>query len=170
MSAAGLQVVAAGAAACLLISCAGTGDRTPLLLLNTTASVPVGLYIVSPRTPKVGDLAVVQPHPDLALWMARRQYLPMGVPLLKEVAATTGARVCGVDGVMSINGAEVGRARSRDRLGRPLSAFSGCQTLTPQEIFLFNAKAEASLDSRYFGPVPRSAVLGLARPFWTWER
>jgi conjugative transfer signal peptidase TraF len=170
MKAARILLVAVGVGACALIWGAGASDRAPRLLLNTTSSVPVGLYAVDVRALGVGDIAVVLPPPGLAAWMASRHYLPMRVPLLKEVAATAGARVCGLDGVILIDGIKVGQALHHDRAGRPLRAFSGCQTLTSQEVFLFNAGAEASLDSRYFGPVARDTLIGRARPLWTLER
>lgn len=162
--------ILAGSAGCLLLLGAGADDRTPRLLFNTTSSVPVGFYTVDGKAPEVGDLAVVQPPRSLAVWMANRHYLPMHVPLLKEVAATGGAHVCAENDVVSIDGHQVGRVRPRDRIGRPLVAFAECRRLAGDEIFLFNTDAAASLDSRYFGPVRRSAVVGRARALWTWER
>jgi type IV secretory pathway protease TraF len=36
-------------------------------------------------------------------------------------------------------------------------------------VFVLNA-AEGSLDSRYFGPLPSSAIRGRVVPLLTWER
>ena len=36
------------------------------------------------------------------------------------------------------------------------------------ELFLLSATNPASFDSRYFGPVAVSAVIGSAQPLWTW--
>jgi type IV secretory pathway protease TraF len=38
------------------------------------------------------------------------------------------------------------------------------------EVFLMNWDEPASLDSRYFGPIPLSAILGRAEPLWTFEK
>jgi type IV secretory pathway protease TraF len=35
------------------------------------------------------------------------------------------------------------------------------------EVFLMNPNGPASLDSRYFGPLPVSAIAGRAEPLWT---
>lgn len=164
------SVLGVGLAGCLLIAGAGTGDRQPKLVFNTTASVPLGFYWVDGKALGVGDLAVVRPPRVLARWLAQRRYLPLNVPLIKAVAATGSARVCGADGLISINGSVVGRARFKDRWGRALRPFDGCRTLDEDEVFLFNGAAPTSLDSRYFGPLRRGDIVGRARPLWTWER
>src|SRR3546814_13292574 len=65
------------------------------LLWNASQSAPAGLYRIDPgAAPVVGDWVAIAPPADLAAYMARRNYLPRGVPLLKRVAALPGARVC----------------------------------------------------------------------------
>lgn len=152
---------------CALIASAGSGDRAPRLLLNTTASAPLGLYAVTPGRFEVGDLVAVNPPPALAHWLAGRQYLPANVPLLKVVAAGEGQRVCGRDRKVLIDGVFIASAKAADRWGRPLPVFTGCRRLGA-EVLLVNVAAN-SLDSRYFGPLPASGVIGRVRPLWTWE-
>ncbi len=165
-----MTVGALAAAGCLLLAMS-SGARAPTkLLFNTTVSAPIGFYSVSQTTPMVGDLVVIDPPGSLAAWMARRGYLPLHVPLLKVVAAAGGAHVCGAAGIIMIDHAVVGRALDRDRWGRRLSPFKGCRTLQTDEVFLFNAGSVASLDSRYFGPLDRRQIVGVAHPLWTWER
>ena len=53
-----------------------------------------------------------------------------------------------------------------DRKGRELPRWTGCRTLRGGEIFLLNP-APDSLDSRYFGPLPASRLIGRARPILT---
>ena len=53
-----------------------------------------------------------------------------------------------------------------DRLGRPLPSWPQCRQLRPGELFLLSATNPASFDSRYFGPVSASAVIGAAHPIW----
>lgn len=158
-----------GAAACLCIGL-GTRERiAPRLLFNTTASAPLGFYLLTPGRYARGELAAVRPPRELASWLARRGYLPANVPLLKEIAATAGQIVCGQDGRISIDGVPLARMQDRDRRGRPLPQFHGCRVLVAGEVFLLNPRAPASLDSRYFGPVPAEGVIGGARPLWTWS-
>jgi type IV secretory pathway protease TraF len=43
-----------------------------------------------------------------------------------------------------------------------------CRPLVENELFLLSNTNPASFDSRYFGPIDTAAVLGVARPLWTW--
>ncbi|MCB1996530.1 MAG: S26 family signal peptidase, partial [Rhodoferax sp.] len=56
------------------------------------------------------------------------------------------------------------------RLGRPLPSWAQCRQLSPGELFLFSVTTPASFDSRYFGPVSASAVIGVAHPVWLESR
>jgi type IV secretory pathway protease TraF len=49
-------------------------------------------------------------------------------------------------------------------MGRPLSSWGQCRRLADDELFLLSVTNPASFDSRYFGPINASAVIGLARP------
>jgi conjugative transfer signal peptidase TraF len=167
MSAPRTLIVGAVLAACALLVGPAVGDPAPRLLFNTTASAPIGFYWLDGLPPRVGDWVVVRPPADLAMWMARRGYLPVNVPLLKRLAATEGQTVCGRDGRLSIDGRLVVVARDQDRWGRRLRPFAGCRRLAGGEVLLLNADAPRSLDSRYFGPVPRATIVGRAVPLWT---
>jgi type IV secretory pathway protease TraF len=92
------------------------------------------------------------------------------VPLLKRVLALTGQTVCrdGLD--ILAYGTSVGRARIRDRAGRELPVWQGCRRIADSELFLMNWDAPDSVDGRYFGPLPRSSVIGRALPVWTDEQ
>lgn len=71
--------------------------------------------------------------------------------------------------LVTIGGTATALARQRDQLGRPLPAWEGCRTLTDGEVFLLNSDEPDSLDGRYFGPLPRTAIVGRAIPLWTQE-
>lgn len=137
------------------------------LMWNASASVPRGFYRVTDERPRVGDLAVVHPPGPVARFMARRRYVPLGVPLLKPVAATMGARVCRTDAVVTIDGRRAARALAADRIGRALPRWSGCRTLGAGDVFLLAPASASSFDSRYFGAVPADAIAGRATPVWT---
>jgi conjugative transfer signal peptidase TraF len=164
------HILVVGGAACALLAGVWAVAPSKRLIMNTTASAPIGLYWLSDEQPKVGDLALVRPPPALARWMAVRGYLPLNVPLIKHVAAIDGQWVCVRGGAVQIDGWIVGRTLKRDLLGRPLRAAQICRPVRAGEVFLFNADAPRSLDGRYFGALPRASIVGRLRPLWTWER
>jgi conjugative transfer signal peptidase TraF len=90
------------------------------------------------------------------------------VPLLKQVAAVGGDRVCRSGGVVFLNGKAVTEALDHDAGGRPLPVWEGCVTLFAGQFFLLQPHPY-SFDSRYFGPVSEAQIIGVARPLWTWN-
>jgi len=161
-------LLSAGLLGIALLAGSNVTPPRPLLTWNATASVPIGLYRVQPVGPlRVGDLVLARPSVGMAASFAERGYLPLGVPMLKPVAALAGDLVCRSGAQVTINGRAVAVAMERDRLGRPLPVWSGCRRLAPDELFLLNPAVAASLDGRYFGPLPVAAVLGRAVPLWT---
>lgn len=139
----------------------------PRLVWNASASAPIGLYRVDvSAVPARGDLIVIRPPRAAARFMAKRHYLPVGVPLLKYVAALPGDRICRSGTALTINGITAAIARRADRLGRPLPEWCGCRVVQPDEIFLLNDEPD-SLDGRYFGAMPASGMIGRAHPLLT---
>ncbi|WP_130732740.1 S26 family signal peptidase [Komagataeibacter xylinus] len=139
----------------------------PRLIWNETASVPVGLYRLHPvPAPHVGDLVAVRLAEREAMLLATRGYLPLGVPLLKPVAAISGQSVCRIGQRVTIDGQFAGDAQSLDHRGRPLPVWQGCQYLAAGQVFVMNPVEPRSLDSRYFGALPLSTVIGRATPVW----
>ena len=142
----------------------------PKLIWNASASVPIGLYAVHPAgTLRTGELLVVTPPELLATFLDERRYLPKGIPLLKHIAALPGQTVCRMGDTISIDGTAVGAALDRDHLGRSLPVWQGCRVIAAGEIFLMNRQSVASLDGRYFGPLPIMTIVGRADPIWIEE-
>lgn len=137
---------------------------------NATASVPTGLYAIRGKASlHVGERVAIEPPLGIRRILAERHYLPTGVPLLKRIAAVSGQRVCRFGHGVTIDGDFVGAARSRDRLGRPLPAWFGCQMLRSGELFVMSPAAPDSFDGRYFGVLRIADVIGRAAPVWTDE-
>jgi conjugative transfer signal peptidase TraF len=141
---------------------------SPRVLWNASASVPVGLYRLLPADAvTIGDLVAVQPPPALADFLEARGYLPRGVPLLKHVVALEGALVCRSGYRITVDHRRLGYAHAQDRHGRDLPVWRGCHRLGAGEVFLMNQDAPDSLDGRYFGPLPRTAITARLTPLWT---
>ena len=143
----------------------------PSFVWNASESVPVGLYSVhAPDNLTVTSLVVAMPPEPLASFLAEGGYLPRGVPLIKRILALPGQSVCRHELRIVVDGIDMGAARERDRRGRALPVWQGCRVIAAGEVFLMNWDEPASLDSRYFGPIPLSAILGRAEPLWTFEK
>jgi conjugative transfer signal peptidase TraF len=141
----------------------------PALIWNESASAPMGLYLVhSPRTLRVGDWVAVWPAARFASIFAQRRYLPLGVPLVKRIAAVSPSVVCRSRARVTIDGRTAAVALSVDRRSRPLPRWRGCHPLRAGQVFVLNA-APDSLDSRYFGPISTAFIIGRLNPLWTSE-
>lgn len=144
--------------------------------VNMTASEPLGLWRIIPleRPIAVGDLVFLCPPATAQFVEARsRGYLRRGLcptgdaPLIKMVIATAGQQVeIGAD--VRIDGLRIpqtGLVRV-DGKGRPLHPGTG-GIVPAGSVFLYSPYA-ASWDSRYFGAIPVSGVLGLAEEVLTY--
>jgi conjugative transfer signal peptidase TraF len=153
-------------AAVLLIST--VGGASPRYIWNASNSVPIGLYRLQPATGlAVTELVAIQPPDLLAAFLDLNGYLPIGVPMLKRVLALPGQTVCRNGLTIAVDGVDVGQAQQRDGRGRPLPVWHGCRLIADGDVFVMNWQSTDSLDSRYFGPLPASAVIGRAVPVWT---
>ncbi|AZP49962.1 TPA: S26 family signal peptidase [Yersinia enterocolitica] len=170
-------IVLAGLTACGLAALAWAAFVSPLprLTYNPSDSVAVGWYRIEPFDPRTASLPrplsvdsiVLVPLPaEAAALAAQRGYLPTHIPLLKRVGAVAPQHVCIVAGQVRIDGVPSAAVLPADRLGRPLPSWPQCRRLAPGELFLLSVTNPASFDSRYFGPVSASTVIGVAHPVW----
>ena len=175
------RLVLAGLSACGLAALAWASFVHPLprLTYNPSDSVAVGWYRVDPldrrtssppRRLEVGSIVLVPLPAEAAALAAQRSYLPTRIPLLKRVGAVAPQEVCVIGGSVRIDGVPSAAVLSADRWGRPLPSWSQCRRLRPGELFLLSVTNPASFDSRYFGPVSASAVIGVAHPVWLESR
>jgi len=165
------QRIMAGMIGGLVLVAASTADHRPRLVWNASASAPIGLYAASPpKTPDVGRQILYAPPPSQAAIFAARRYVPIGVPLLKTVAAVAPSQVCRRGTRVSVDGVVVAFARTEDRSGRPLPVWSGCRRLGADEVFLVSPDRPNALDGRYFGPVSRHRIIADVTPIWIPER
>jgi len=163
--------MAAVAAILLVVTAVAGGYR-----INLTPSEPLGLWRIVPlhRPAAVDDLLFICPPETTEMREARaRGYLrsgscPGGVaPLIKTVIAVAGQNAK-IGASVSVDGRVVFSSSlpPRDGNGRPLTPFpSGI--VPPGYVFLHSA-FPGSYDSRYFGPVPASGILGLAQEVFTY--
>ncbi len=145
------------------------------LRINLTPSEPLGLWqVVTPDRPvAVGDLVFICPPSGVFsdFGLARGYFLrgacPSGTaPLIKAVAAIAGASIA-VGAEVRIDDVLLAHSRlsAMDGQGRALAPWIG-GVVPPGQLFL-HSQFRGSYDSRYFGPVPDTGLLGFARPFLT---
>ena len=140
------------------------------LVYNPSDSVPPGWYrIAPPDSLHVGSIVLARLPADAAALAAQRGYLPTHIPLLKRIGAMSPQQVCIEKHIVHIDGMAVAGVHATDGRGRRLLAWQQCRRLHDGELFLLSATNPASFDSRYFGPVAVSAVIGSAQPLWAWD-
>ncbi len=150
-----------------LIYTIGAGSLT-CYIWNASESVPIGLYRLRPIGKLVvTDLVAVRPPELLATFLSERSYLPLGAPMLKRVLALPGQTVCRDGSTITVDKIESGMARERDSRGRLLPIWHGCRVVADGEVFLMNWQSANSLDGRYFGVLPMTAIVARAQPLWT---
>lgn len=141
---------------------------TPWLVYNPSRSVPRGWYVVHVRDDyKPGDIVLARLPAAAAALAAQRGYLPSTVPLLKRVGAIAPQAVCIQGGLVRVDSAPVAAARTTDAHGRPLPVQRFCQRLDAQQVLLLSTDSTDSFDGRYFGPLDRQQIIGVARLVWT---
>ncbi len=158
------------------IAAAGTFGR---YRINTTASFPLGLWRIEalPREVHLGDTLFICPPADApAIKLAReRLYLPTGLceggiaPLIKSVVALPGQTIAIEGDQVAIDGKRLAHSsiQATDGQGRALTAYTG--GVVPAGALFVHSDYVASFDSRYFGPIPASGILGLAREVFTFQ-
>lgn len=164
-----VRIVLAILSACGLAALAWASFVQPAthIIYNPSDSVPVGWYRIYPADSlHVGSIVLAQLPADVAAFAAQRGYLPSHIPLLKRVGAVAPQHVCILDDQVRIDGVPVAAVLPADRLGQPLPAWPQCRVLAEGELFLLSTTNLASFDSRYFGPIPASAVIGVAQPIY----
>ncbi len=147
----------------------------PLLALNLSESLPLGLYVYIPRSVRVGGLVTLC-LPERAGRLAQeRGYIGRGscpgkaAPILKRVMAMEGAKIAvGEDGVWVDGQRLPASAYHRfDTAGRPMPEVQGGKLMVkPDEAWVMGSHPD-SFDSRYFGPVPVASMSTVA-PLWIW--
>ena len=149
------------------------------LRLNTTRSIPLGLYKMSHDPIEKGVYVLwcppERPEFDLA---KERGYIGAGFcaggygNMMKKVLATHKDIVSVTDAGVMVNGTLIPGSQplEADSSGRPLPRFRMTDhVLAPTELLLMSDANSRSFDGRYFGPVHRDHIQSLIHPVWTWE-
>lgn len=171
----------ANAALLTLIALAASAGLASLLNLRITltdSSAPAGVYrLIANARVRRGTLVAACLPQTIAEEGLTRGYLrpgdcPAGTePVAKLVGALPGDAVTvELEGV-AVNGVNLPDSRTavHDSAGRRLAHVSfGPRTVSSGQVWLFGFNDRRSWDSRYFGPVPITAIRGSLKPILTW--
>lgn len=167
--------VAAGSIVGLLLCVAAflAGAR-----INTTRSIPLGLYWTSDRPVAKGVLVMFCPPQVSAVTEARsRGYIGAGFCpggfgyLMKRVAAFENDGIIIDEEGVRVNGTLLPSSMplSRDAHGRGLPTYrTSASRLNEHQVLLMADANPLSFDGRYFGPVQRSSIESVITPVLTW--
>jgi len=134
-------------------------------VINTTPSLPRGIYVRTDDPPAVGRVVEFR-VPD-----AVRGNLIGGVDhIIKPVVAGPGDEVDTVDGQVRINGRAIAGSTMQpvDSAGRVVPQWRDHRRLAADEFFVLSTRIPTSLDSRYYGPVRGTDVVAVRRCIWAW--
>jgi conjugative transfer signal peptidase TraF len=153
--------------------------------INTTPSMPIGIYHMTPLSGPVtrGQIVEFCPTPQIAAIALARGFIGRGScasgsrPFLKIVVAVGGDTVDVRSDAIFVDGKRVPHSATiqKDGRARPLAAVPRkVFHLQPGEIWLWTPFPH-SWDSRYFGPVPAknvdaTATLLLALQSWDYTK
>jgi conjugative transfer signal peptidase TraF len=144
------------------------------LRINTSPSLPMGLYVVSrDLAANLVEFCPAEPFASLSTirgWRSAGSCPDGAAPLLKPVVARAGdvvemsARGIAVNGRLLPNTAPL----TRDSKGRQLRSWTfGRYTVGRNAVWVASSHNGQSFDSRYFGPVPVAAIRDHLRPLLT---
>ena len=139
------------------------------IVLNTSPSLPSGLYIRSYRAPEISSLIEFAPPESACSYSTQRWgEVPESARFLKPVVAVSGDHLDATGDVLLLNGRPLGTIQNYDAEGIKLPRWRENRLLVEGEYFVFSSRIPHSFDSRYFGPIHRDEILSVRRPLITW--
>jgi conjugative transfer signal peptidase TraF len=145
--------------------------------INTTKSIPIGLYWISnARVVKGAYVMFCPPQSSVFVEAKERGYIGAGFCpggfgyMMKRILAAKNDIVAINDEGVRINGEllPLSVPRKVDTVGRALPQFHvDHYTLGEAELLLMSDVSDTSFDGRYFGPVNQSQIKAVIRPVIT---
>lgn len=152
---------------CLMLAIVVQWLRTPLLIWNTTSSLPKGFYRIEPGY-GYGDIVAFDIPEHFQGLVQERGWIPLYDRLLKRVVGMAGDTICIHQTDITLNGVWFGKTRLADSKGRPLPQLEGCHTVQTGQVWVMLKDNPLSLDSRYYGAVDTRLIYGKALPTWNY--
>jgi conjugative transfer signal peptidase TraF len=146
--------------------------------INTSKSIPLGLYWISDKPVGKGDYVLLCPPQVGVIAEARRRgYLAPGFCpgghgyMMKKLVAAKEDAVTITDAGVTVNGVlqPLSKPLMADRAGRAMPRYQSTSfVMGNSEVLLMSDVSGTSFDSRYFGPINRYQILTTIVPVITW--
>lgn len=148
------------------------------LRLNTTKSIPLGIYQLTDSPVRVGEYVIFCP-PDTGVFKLaqERGYIDVGRcpgglgQMMKKVLAAKGDLVSVDAEGVTVNGRRLANSTplQADPSGRRLPSWRAEKLLVGAGNYLLMSDVNAiSFDARYFGLIDSQQIQGVVRPILTW--
>lgn len=146
--------------------------------VNTTGSIPLGLYKTVSGEVKKGDYVIFCPADTATFSEAReRSYISSGLCdgglglMMKKILAAKNDVVSVSQLGVFINGEKLANSEplKMDKSGRELIAYQANNlTLNEEQVLLMSDISATSFDARYFGLIDKSQIKSKIRPLINW--
>lgn len=146
--------------------------------INTTKSIPVGLYWATDEYVRKGSYVMFCPPELPAFLLAKeRGYIATGMCpggygyMMKRILAAKNDVVRFTDQGVFVNGTllPLSKPLYSDLSGRPLPHFrTDAYTLTAEDVLLMSEVSATSFDGRYCGPVNVAQIRSVIKPIFIW--
>lgn len=157
---------------------AGVGLYSAGARVNTTKSIPVGIYWMTDAPVEKGAYVVFCP-PQVGVFddAKERGYIGAGFCpggygfMMKRVLAAKDDQVAVTNDGVTVNGQllPLSAPLATDKAGRQLPRYQATHyTLGNSELLLMSDVSGTSFDGRYYGPISRNQIKGVIRPVVTW--
>ena len=144
------------------------------MVINTTASLPPGIYHRTFEEPKRGDVVLISP-PDKPVF---REAIELGIlssgnseagscPLIKIMAATDGDEIEIRKDGMFVNGEKLANSRRQDWQITNMAELPISKKLKGEA--LLYTPHPLSFDSRYFGLIEHNTIISSIKPLLLWN-
>ena len=143
------------------------------LRINTTKSLPAGIYVIT--SDEKAPLVEFCPEGVFSTLSFVRGYRPHGLcpdggaPLLKPVIAYSGDTVVFSSEGIRVNGKFLANTAPQrfDTAGRPLTPWApGVYSVAAGMVWVASTYHPDSFDSRYFGPISLGRIRHRLKPLW----
>lgn len=133
------------------------------IVYQSTDSMPKGWYVYTPvHFPlERNQIVVFKLTPYWQQYIVEHHWMVPDSLLMKPIVGIPGDKVCVYDHQVWINGQPDVLIVSDYAPGKPLPILNFCRELKPGEYFMMSHHIPRSFDSRYFGPIDQSQMVGL---------